>query len=211
MTERKPTCVACKGAGGGANYTAGTGIKIESNEISADTSVLATKTELPDMDDYQEKLTAGTGIDITSNEVSIDQQTVALKSDIIPGYELVSPEDYSSLVSSTSLSLTLLKDICIEKDGCRTYWDKNKTFSGTNPYADINGLWKVEGRAISMPFGVPVRKLFLETTSSISASPHYLINVNQLSGVNDGQYQFIFSYESNSTMSRSDIKIYARD
>ena len=47
MTDKKVTCVACKGAGGGATYTAGTGIVIENNEISADTSVLATKAELP--------------------------------------------------------------------------------------------------------------------------------------------------------------------
>ena len=65
---RKPTCVACKG-GSGADYTAGDGIVIESNEISADTSVLATKSELPDMNDYQEKLTAGTGISIDSSNV----------------------------------------------------------------------------------------------------------------------------------------------
>lgn len=57
MTERKPTCVACKGAGGGANYTAGEGIKIESNEISADTTVL------------QSKLTAGTGITIDVDNI----------------------------------------------------------------------------------------------------------------------------------------------
>lgn len=74
MTERKPTCVACKGAGG-ADYTAGTGIVIEDKEISADTSVLATKTELPDMTDYQEKLTAGAGIDITDNVISCEDGT----------------------------------------------------------------------------------------------------------------------------------------
>lgn len=68
MTDRKPTCVACKGAGG-VDYTAGTGIVIENNEISADTSVLATKTELPDMSDYQEKLTAGSGITIDANNI----------------------------------------------------------------------------------------------------------------------------------------------
>ena len=59
MTDRKPTCVACKGAGG-ANYTAGTGIVIESNEISADTTVL------------QPKLTAGSGIAITNDVISVD-------------------------------------------------------------------------------------------------------------------------------------------
>lgn len=68
MTDRKPTCVACKGAGG-ADYTAGTGIVIEDKEISADTSVLATKTELPDMTEYQLKLVAGTGITIDADNV----------------------------------------------------------------------------------------------------------------------------------------------
>lgn len=116
MTERKPTCVACKGAGGGATYTAGDGIKIESNEISADTSVLATKTELPDMDDYQEKLTAGTGIDITENVVSADTNVLALKSEIpeIPeDFELYTSTDWSKVIEVVNSYIVPKKDCLI--------------------------------------------------------------------------------------------------
>lgn len=59
MTDRKPTCVACKGAGGGATYTAGNGISISAeNEISVDTTTI------------QEKLTAGDNITIVDNVIS---------------------------------------------------------------------------------------------------------------------------------------------
>ena len=98
MTERKPTCVACKGAGGGANYTAGDGIKIESNEISADTSVLATKTELPDMDDYQPKLTAGSGIKITDDVISSE----------IEGFTLYSENDWGRFINNSAVTEDLL-------------------------------------------------------------------------------------------------------
>ena len=137
MTERKPTCVACKGAGGGANYTAGEGIKIESNEISADTSVLATKTEL---EDYQPALTAGTGIDITNDEVSIDTDTVAMKADVpsnailpikidngdisLAGWTQVEGPNYSSLVENN----TLKEDVLILIQGMYYYLPKGYTY-----------------------------------------------------------------------------------
>ena len=87
MTDRKPTCVACKGAGGGATYTAGTGIKIESNEISADTTVL------------QPKLTAGDGIDITNDVISV----------VGSGWKLVDPattNNFHDLVDTTQGNVT---------------------------------------------------------------------------------------------------------
>lgn len=52
-----------------APYTAGTGIDITSNVISADTTVLATQT---DLSGKQDALTAGNAIDITSNVISVE-------------------------------------------------------------------------------------------------------------------------------------------
>lgn len=100
---RKPTCVACKGAGG-ADYTAGTGIVIESNEISADTTVL------------QPKLTEGTGIDITDNTVSADTTVLALKSEIpeVPGdFELYTSTDWTQVIEFTNSYLVPKKDCII--------------------------------------------------------------------------------------------------
>ena len=90
MTERKPTCVACKGAGG-ANYTAGTGIVIENNEISADTTVL------------QPKLTAGTGISITDNVIYAEDGT----------YVKVEDTDWSKLNLFDNTTKTILRDCII--------------------------------------------------------------------------------------------------
>ena len=52
-----------------APYTAGTGIDITNNVISADTTVLATQT---DLSSKQDTLTAGDAIDITSNVISVE-------------------------------------------------------------------------------------------------------------------------------------------
>lgn len=212
MTDRKVTCVACKGAGGGATYTAGTGIVIESNEISADTSVLATKTELPDMDDYQEKLTAGTGIDITSNEVSVDTDTIALKSDIVPGYELVAPTNYDSLYEYTSTTLTLLKDIIIEKDNCLTHYVKGSTFNGTNALASIFAKFSVENnKSLLVAANFKIRDFFMSASSSVGFYPIQNIQINKQTGSNEGIYQIMFPYENNASTSKSGFKIYARD
>lgn len=47
--------------GGGGSYTAGNGIEIENNQISVDTDVVATKSDLPDMSEYatESELTDG--------------------------------------------------------------------------------------------------------------------------------------------------------
>lgn len=52
-----------------APYTAGTGIDITNNVISADTTVLATQN---DLSSKQDTLTAGDAIDITSNVISVE-------------------------------------------------------------------------------------------------------------------------------------------
>ena len=52
-----------------APYTAGTGIDITNNVISADTTVLATQT---DLSGKQDTLTAGSSIDITNNTISVE-------------------------------------------------------------------------------------------------------------------------------------------
>lgn len=54
-------------ASSGASYTAGDGIVIDNDEISVDTSVVATKT---DLSAKQNTLTAGTGISISNNVIS---------------------------------------------------------------------------------------------------------------------------------------------
>ena len=106
MTDRKPTCVACKGAGGGATYTAGTGIVIESNEISADTSVLATKVELAD---YQPILTEGTGISIDADNV--------ISADIPGDFHIIPHTEYSDCFEPYDVSnrrITVKKDMLIQ-------------------------------------------------------------------------------------------------
>lgn len=55
------------GAGGGTDYTAGNGIDIQNDEISVDTSVVATKT---DLESKQDTLTAGDNISIVDNVIS---------------------------------------------------------------------------------------------------------------------------------------------
>lgn len=49
------------GGGGSESYTAGNGIEIENNQISVDTDVVATKSDLPDMSEYatESELTDG--------------------------------------------------------------------------------------------------------------------------------------------------------
>ena len=56
-----------------APYSAGTGIDITNNVISADTTVLATQT---DLSSKQDALTAGNAIDITNNTVSVEVDSV---------------------------------------------------------------------------------------------------------------------------------------
>ena len=55
------------GGGSGTSYTAGNGISISNDEISVDTSVVATKI---DLSAKQNTLTAGTGISISNNVIS---------------------------------------------------------------------------------------------------------------------------------------------
>lgn len=96
---RKPTCVACKGAGGGADYTAGTGIVIESNEISADTSVLATKSELPPT------LTALSPINInTDNQINLKDYAQI---------QDVANLDFTTMFDKNGYYLTAKKDMVI--------------------------------------------------------------------------------------------------
>ena len=200
MTERKPTCVACKGAGGGGTtYTAGEGIKIESNEISADTTVL------------QSKLTAGTGIDLTNDEVSVDTDTVALKSDIISGFELVDPSNYSSLYTSTSTRLEFVKDVIMVKDNCLTHFIKGTTFSGTKPDAYIIGNTNVEGTVIPLVYKFKIRDFFLDGTDNIGLNGGYNIHINKSTGSNEGRYQILFPYTVSIGTTKNNIKIYARD
>lgn len=59
--------ISATGGGGGTSYTAGNGINISGTTISADTSVVATKT---DLSGKQDTLTAGTGINISGNVIS---------------------------------------------------------------------------------------------------------------------------------------------
>ena len=63
----------------GHEYTAGNGIDITNDEISVDTDVVATKT---DLETKQDTLTMGTGIDITNNVISVDTTVVATKTDL---------------------------------------------------------------------------------------------------------------------------------
>jgi len=131
MTDRKPTCVACKVAGG-ATYTAGTGIVIESNEISADTSVLATKTELPDMDNYQPKLTAGSGITIDTDNV-IDVNTSGIKS-MLESWGLVeNSTEYLTYVSDNKLTTDMIVEV---EDNISDYMDIIYLRKGT----DVSGF-----------------------------------------------------------------------
>lgn len=55
------------GGGGGSDYTAGNGITIQNDEISIDTTVVATQT---DLNGKQDTLTAGSNISIVDNVIS---------------------------------------------------------------------------------------------------------------------------------------------
>lgn len=66
--------------GGGSSYTAGTGIDISAqNEISVDTTVIATQNDISGL---QGELTAGTGIDINNDTISVDTTVVATQTDL---------------------------------------------------------------------------------------------------------------------------------
>lgn len=149
MTDRKPTCVACKGAGG-ANYTAGTGIVIESNEISADTSVLATKSELPDMDDYQPKLTEGNGIDITSDVISIDESKINFNRE----YTLV---DFD----------TFIADFCYESDN--KYYLKQSVLLSFNWGGEISGTYNTLANRVALV--IAKNTLIKDGNSNVSIPP----------------------------------------
>jgi hypothetical protein len=58
--------------GGGSSYTAGNGIDITNDEISVDTSVVATQT---DLSGKQDTLTAGTNVSISNNVISATDTT----------------------------------------------------------------------------------------------------------------------------------------
>lgn len=68
----------------GEQYAAGSGIEIDStNEISVDTSVVATQSDLTDgLASKQDVLTAGTGISISNDEISVDTSVVATQTDL---------------------------------------------------------------------------------------------------------------------------------
>ena len=66
--EREPFSVG----GGGHDYTAGEGLKLQDYEFSADTDVLATKS---DLSDKQDTLTAGENISIENNTISATDTT----------------------------------------------------------------------------------------------------------------------------------------
>lgn len=75
------TISATGGGGGGASYTAGTGIDITGTEISVSDTVAMKADVTTAVSGKQDKLTAGTGITLTNNTVAI-ANTVALKTDV---------------------------------------------------------------------------------------------------------------------------------
>ena len=131
--------------GGGSTYTAGNGIDITNDEISVDTSVIATQT---DLSGKQDTLTAGSnvsisnnvisatdttysageGIDITNNEISVEAPV-----DIVagPGIAIDNPDGNTMRVTNIGFPIS-------ETDAvrCGTYkgdpmYEKLYTFTGT--------------------------------------------------------------------------------
>lgn len=92
--------------GGGASYTAGTGIDITNNEISVDTSVIATQNDISGLQPTltagdnisisnntisatDTTYTAGTGLSLTGTEFAVDTTVIATKSDLPSSDELL--------------------------------------------------------------------------------------------------------------------------
>lgn len=85
----------------GGSYTAGTGIVISNDEISVDAQTVAMKSELPDLNDYQEKLTAGDNITIIDALISAKAITE------------IPMNEWASLVEGTSSSYTIKENLII--------------------------------------------------------------------------------------------------
>lgn len=85
----------------GPSYTAGNGIDINVyDQISADTTVLATKSEV---NAKQDILTAGDGITITSDTISADTSVLATQSDLSSKQDTLVSGTNIKTVNSTSL------------------------------------------------------------------------------------------------------------
>ena len=210
MTERKPTCVACKGVGGGGTtYTAGAGIVIESNEISADTSVLATKSELPDMDDYQPKLTAGDGIDITNNVISC------------AGFVLEDSNDWTGYLRASGTTYEVTEDILIiiKASGLdfasypdayfgSIYLPKGYTFT-SGMYFSISKLRTPGSNSEDGSIGVYHIELKSIFTSSLSTGSGYVRKIyHELDS--DGYINLSVTKVGQSLTKGSQIKLYKR-
>lgn len=108
------------GGGGSGSYTAGNGIKIKNNQISVDTDVVATKSDLPDMGEYatESELTAGLA---TKQDVISDLS--AIRSGAQAGTTAVQPaalNDYattSALTSGLSAKQDVIDDLSTIRSG----------------------------------------------------------------------------------------------
>ena len=106
--------------GGGGSYTAGNGIEIENNQISVDTDVVATKSDLPDMSEYatESELTAGLA---TKQDIISDLS--AIRSGAQAGSTSVQPaalNDYattSALTSGLSAKQDVIDDLSTIRSG----------------------------------------------------------------------------------------------
>lgn len=98
-------------AGGGANYTAGNGIEIQNDEISIDTTVVATKT---DLESKQDTLTAGDNISILNNvisataapQVNSDWNATSGVAEILNKPTIPVVPDMKDLVAGTNVTIT---------------------------------------------------------------------------------------------------------
>lgn len=103
--------------GGGAEYSAGTGISISAqDEISVDTTVIATKSDISGL---QGELTAGTGINITNDTISVDTTVIATKSEIpvVPTVDTVydatstNPQAGTAVASAISTAVSGIEQV----------------------------------------------------------------------------------------------------
>ncbi len=135
------------GGGGGASYTAGNGIEIENNQISVDTDVVATKSDLPDMSDYatESELTAGLA---TKQDVIDDLSTI--RSGAALGSTAVQPaalNDYattSALASGLAAKQDTISDLSTIRTGASAGATAVQpgdlaTVATTGAYADLSG------------------------------------------------------------------------
>ena len=99
------------GGGGGATYTAGNGIEIQNDEISIDTTVVATKT---DLESKQDTLTAGDNISILNNvisataapQVNSDWNATSGVAEILNKPTIPVVPDMKDLVAGTNVTIT---------------------------------------------------------------------------------------------------------